>query len=769
MKAYSHLKRKIRQRMEILEETLRELEELGALEGEAGRRWRTHLAGVGRSIEDFVLRVAVVGSVKSGKSTLINALVGSDLLRRGAGIVTSFVTRIRTSDRLGGWVEIKPWSQIIEELNDSARMLPDFEGDGNHEPVDIRRAEDRQGLRDRLRQVQNDRQQTRGHVEPGFFALKGYLDGYDLLGSSVGEGVNRLLFDPTSIRQHQRFVGTQGQEVYLRDMELQVPIPWLGENVEIADCQGSDSPNPLHFALLQQHLLGTHLVLYVISSRYGLREADFRLLEFIRTLRLDPHTLFVLNVDLDVHPDLEDIEAMCGRVKSELEWVVPDPQLFRFSALLHLADQVGDALPEKERRLLRHWKKEKALVRKSSQGFQGFRDRMAERIQRQRTDTLLRSILNRLSLVAGSVLDTVKTRKAFLDQDIEVLKESSGPLREKHASMQGMLLTLRNSISGLREALLQDLDGSADAFFHPTAGMIVPETMELVERFPMDPRVHRELTDLRQALRQLYRVYLEFREGITRFLVERINTRVIEFAREREAFLQARLQQAYESFWTLFQTAVEEYRGGLAQYGVSLEKFEGSRGWDGAFLGRIQPAPFSAAASRAVTRRGTLLLKFGLARLSGWLEDWKSSSGNRGWGGLSRSLTGTPKVVEEAVALIKAETRSELGQSFAAYAGDFKVRYLRRMLDQGISQLHDEFEMRSEMARLDWTHLVDRSRAAGEDRTVAREALIRAGQILEAMKEELDRWSDSPNPEEYPAEVPASREERPQGEPTAIR
>jgi len=54
-------------------------------------------------------------------------------------------------------------------------------------------------------------------------------------------------------------------------------------------------------------------------------------------------------------------------------------------------------------------------------------------------------------------------------------------------------------------------------------------------------------------------------------------------------------------------------------------------------------------------------------------------------------------------------------------------------------------------------------------REYVEEALIRAGQILEAMKEELDRWSDSPNPEEYPAEVPASREERPQGEPTAIR
>ena len=37
----------------------------------------------------------MVGAVKSGKSTMINALVGQDLLRRGAGILTAMITRVQ--------------------------------------------------------------------------------------------------------------------------------------------------------------------------------------------------------------------------------------------------------------------------------------------------------------------------------------------------------------------------------------------------------------------------------------------------------------------------------------------------------------------------------------------------------------------------------------------------------------------------------------------------------------------------------------------------
>ncbi|HYA04090.1 MAG TPA: dynamin family protein, partial [Syntrophobacteria bacterium] len=67
--------------------------------------WRRSLEAVAVSLQEQTLRIAVVGSVKAGKSTFINALQGRDLLKRGAGIITAFITRIRSGSEERGWVE----------------------------------------------------------------------------------------------------------------------------------------------------------------------------------------------------------------------------------------------------------------------------------------------------------------------------------------------------------------------------------------------------------------------------------------------------------------------------------------------------------------------------------------------------------------------------------------------------------------------------------------------------------------------------------------
>jgi hypothetical protein len=58
----------------------------------------------GRFIHDQMnedtVKIAVVGAIKSGKSTFVNAFLGGDYLKRGAGVVTSIVTKIRKGPTL---------------------------------------------------------------------------------------------------------------------------------------------------------------------------------------------------------------------------------------------------------------------------------------------------------------------------------------------------------------------------------------------------------------------------------------------------------------------------------------------------------------------------------------------------------------------------------------------------------------------------------------------------------------------------------------------
>lgn len=744
---FLQFKEKLQHRTEILQESITELEGLKLAQGASAQRWRDHLLQVQGALEDTLLRVAVVGAVKSGKSTLINALIGRDLLKRGAGILTSFVTRIQTDGEPGGWVELKPWDQILEEINAALRLTPVHEEDQADERYfDIRDIDDREKLQSLVDRMQSEWQQTRGGLDPGFLLLKSYLAAYNGLSANMGDSVNRLIFDEQSLPCHQRYVGHDAEAVYVRDIELHCPTPWLGGRIEIADCQGCDSPNPIHLELLQQYLLRCHLIIYVVSSRMGLRDADFKLLQFIKTLRMFPQTFFVLNADFDAHERGDDVEKLHDRVRTELSWVVPNPQVFTFSALYHLLEVLGESAWEREGRRFTMWKEDAALSQYTERGFMSFREHIANRIVGQRTRILLGSGLSRLSMVANSMLDTASTQKRFMDQDLETLQKSLALLEERQKSLDGTLKTLNNSILGLRNSLMTEIDSDVGRAFDPVEGFIAREILNMVENYPINPEEHRDLADPRQVFRRLYLFYLEFRQALSRHIVERVNLRVIEFAKEQEGRLQDRLGQSSRDLWSLFETAVQNYRLELAENRLETCADAEIRDCELPMAERTAVPSFSAFVDKGRIGRGILLMKFSLGRVTRFLSDLKTRIG-KGSGSPEREDN---DVVREIIELVKSETKAELIEAFKEYRTDFQFGYLFRLLDSGTQHLMDEFRDRTDMTRLDFVGIKEQSEKEGEARETAVQTLTKTILILEAMMEELEELRCSVNLEWLP-------------------
>lgn len=738
MQEYLDFKKKIQQQAKAVDRMVQELLRIGLVSPAAASPWQDQLALVQASLQDPLLRMAVVGSVKSGKSTLINAAVGKDLLKRGAGIITAFITRILTDSEVGGWVELKPWSEVNEELNGALHLLPILQDElSENELLDVRRSEDRLRLQQWLDRMQREWQQTRGQLDPNFIVLNAYLRGYQRLSDKVEESVTRLTFDEQSLEQHQQYVGREKQAVYVKDMELHYPIGWLGEKLEIADCQGSDSPNPLHYDLLQQYLLKSHFILYVISSRTGLREADFKLLDFIKTLRMFPQTFFILNTDLDVHPDLEDLDDSVERVRTELEWIIPNPRVYTFSSLYHLLQELQEGAAELDRRRLEFWRENKALAEHSERGFEAFRQQMVQELSQQRTRVLLGSGLSRMSMVAGSILDTTRAQKSFMDQDLGSLKKSANQLKNRQKMLRTTLGTLENAIAGLKESLRKDLDNAVGSYFDLSYSAVIQETLDMVEHYPLEIQYQKQITDTRQLVAQLYRFYMEFRQALARHLIEKVNLRVFEFAKEQEAFLRERLQYSARAFWSLFSTALQDYRRELAPFHIELHAgAEEPREIDWSPLEQITPPSFSAFVDGQAVGRSVLLVKFGMGRL------------NRFFGSLkTRVLKAINRPTEESqedpslletVGLVKSETRGELIYAFRDYRQNFKFQYLYKILDTGTEQLLEEFKTRTEMTQLDFANLLKQSEVEGERRQEFLEALSRMGQDSAALLEELE-------------------------------
>lgn len=92
----------LRKRLERLEQTSAELELLARIERIVTERglveFRSTIAGITDRLEDQSLEIAVFGRVSSGKSSLLNAILGEDILPVGVTPITAVPTRIRFSE-----------------------------------------------------------------------------------------------------------------------------------------------------------------------------------------------------------------------------------------------------------------------------------------------------------------------------------------------------------------------------------------------------------------------------------------------------------------------------------------------------------------------------------------------------------------------------------------------------------------------------------------------------------------------------------------------
>ncbi len=740
MHDYTQFKSKIRHRSEILEETIRELDRTGLADANVAKNWLGYLGAIGQCLQAPLLKIAVAGSVKSGKSTLINAMVGDDLLKRGAGIITAFITRVLTADAPGGWVELKSWPQVNEEVKAALRMLPVFsEGGGAPEDLDLRRPDERDRIAFWLDRMKSEWLQSRGNIDPHFIFLERCLQGFPLVEGEIGEEAARSSFDKSTIAGHRDYVGEESRSVYVRDIELHYPVSWLGERIELADCQGSDSPNPAHFELLQKYLLDSHFVVYVIGSRTGLREADFKLLDAIRALRMFPQTLFVLNVDFDAHNDREDLDRVFERVSTELGWVAPEPPLFAFSALFQLVKQLGDRAPKAERRRMKLWKDSKALSKGAEAGFAAFKKAMEERIRASRSAVLAGFGLSRLEMVAANMLDSVRLGESALEKSADGIKEAAEQLRARHFALQSTMEGLAETVAGLNQTMKREIGARIECSFDFQNGPIVREAVEMVEHHRPKYGGRLETLDHAALIREYYGFYLDFRRDITRRLIDRINLRIMEFAKQEEILLRERIGDAFKSLWGFFDAALADYRRDLLG-NVTPSSAEIDVSHLGPDLSNaVLPPPFSSYLEKGGLVRGILLVRFGLSSFAGLLSGIRAR--------MRRSISPNPdaeageKTVEELFekALLRArnEAKSELLHAFEVFREDLKTGYLHRIADEACIFLLREFKARAEMAQVDFANLLRQSELQGVHRVAAIETLTRTRQITSAMIEEL--------------------------------
>ncbi len=423
--------------------------------------------------------------------------------------------------------------------------------------------------------------------------LSCYLKGYSRV-SDLDRQTD--CFKNQNFTEHKNFAGDDNLAVYLKDIMLEIPSGNTDKDTEIADCQGSDSPNPFHLAMIQDYLLTTHLIIYVISSRTGLRQADIRFLSVIKKMGILENIIFVINIDFGEHESAEDMDSLIHKIKEDIALIKHEPEIYALSALFNLFKAKDKKLSEKERQRLSRWKKDKELADYSDKETDRFYAAFHHKIKGERSFLLLKNHLERLGVISSHISDWISVNKDILSKDVSGVNEMIGKITQHQKQTDKIMSMIKSTFDGAVHTIKQELKSDADRFFDPKYGDVLKRLTNFIrsyniadlrERFEPAPEEpddsvksydiadsgmivrSEEETDISIFSNHLYMVFQDFRQSLDMFMAETINPEIIRFVREEEKKIIENLEVIAGSYNNMIRDTLAEYNRILKNTGIN--------------------------------------------------------------------------------------------------------------------------------------------------------------------------------------------------------
>jgi hypothetical protein len=644
-----------------------------------GQHWLKVLSQVrGHAAED-ISRLAVVGAVKSGKSTMINALLGQDLLKRGAGILTAMITRVQPGPP-GAVLKFKEWPEINAEIHRALGLLPNPRLMERAGPLDLRLPEDRELLNQLLADARSADLWAEGTLDQDYLLLKSYQEGYELLRDLLpASGV--LALSGPELARHRELVTREVTAVFLKDVLLTVPIPWAAAGVELGDCQGSDSPIPQHLTQVLAYLIKSDLALYVVSSRVGLRQADFQFLAELKRMGLLPHLLILLNLDLGEHGSLAEVVRTKHRVIRELAAWQPEPRLYAFSALKLLLNRRlarGEKPDPKEAALLTVWATDPESAGFSDQEFARFETDLASVLQGLRSRRLAGGSLSQVRMVARGIREQLTLTRDVLEKGLGAIQEMESRLKARRRPLKSLMETLRETLEGAGIRLKKAVRKRVDAVMDLHSGQVGLAVKQFIRNF--EPDWDRLFPPEGAVLFRpaLYQLFQEFGKELAHFLTAEVNIALVEFIRGQEEWLRQELASLWEPLFLALQEALTLYYREISELGLpaappTLEVAVISRpeGLEVPLL-NLAPVPGWHWAREVWVRRGMGFLG----------RAWESVKPRLGWGAKVEPRAQLLRDLGRALETLKDWLQEEARMQLVDYRERLKFQYFFPLVDR---------------------------------------------------------------------------------------
>jgi len=641
VETYNDLKSAILDINQDLRLVIRKAESIDGVSHDPLEAWKATTNTVHRQLGEEMIRVAVVGSIKSGKSTLVNALFGGDYVKRGAGVVTSIVTKIRPGTSMKAKLEFKTWDDVNADMSQALILFSALPRESDDGQFDINREEDRVRLQKDVSGLNAGRLISEDARDPNSVLILEYLKGYERIKDLVSFEPKTHVFEEGEFYRQKEFVGEESLSVYLKDIVLTlVPPEGFGENLEIADCQGSDSPNPLHLTMIQDYLLSAHLIIYVLSSRTGLRQSDIKFLNIIKKMGLLKNIFFVVNCDLSEHESLTGMTKLVERARDELGMILPDPEVFAFSALHNLFN-----------------------------------------------DLALQTNLERISIMASGMQDWAQINHDLFSRDAGEIKAAFAEMEKRRKTSDQVTSVIKDTLDGTTEKLKRELRNDVDRFFDPQYGDTVQGIIKFVESYNISARDYEKDLETSGFLSTLYRIFQNIREATNRYMAETTNPKLVDFVRIGEEKIKEIAEQVSGPYSLMIQDAVDQHRRTAEKLGIRLQQrsYTPPKSPEIDLVksdARLSIPPLVTAMRYSGRIKTEAILRLGIYNT---MEAVKKLLRKRVGGDLDSAI----RSLEDSVRRIKEQLRESITAHLMDYRENLKYQYLFKLVDAMSSSLYE--------------------------------------------------------------------------------
>ncbi len=474
-------------RLETISNLIRSLRVTLPTEQPQLEKWLTTIQELLRLSEQFSLPITVIGPVKSGKSTLLNTMIGQKILPMGAGITTMFVTAIHHGSDLHGEITLIPAEQADALFQNSCHYL--FSADLEETKISLFHQEDRQQINRQLEEFSREFILTsHGSFDKDYQLLKNLLAGYDSIADYYQREQLKLTFTQEELGRFRDFITNEPMSTFLEEAKVFFPFTILPEYVVMQDCQGLDTPSPGQQALAIQQLATSPVLVYVISSRMGLRQADYHLLEHLHDLGLAAKLLFVLNYDFEEHPARKDMEKMFERCQAELAELGFDQPCYGFSSLYHLYTQLRDkdSLDKNEENRWLLWQNSPEKLELSTAGWKSFTSRLLELAGKEADLALTQHLNSRMLHIARRAHSLVTARRKSLSMDQQGIDSSAQDYEEQKEKLLQFEKQLGTTLGSITKQCEGEYFRKIESWFNQsTAGGIRPVLHQIIESYQL--------------------------------------------------------------------------------------------------------------------------------------------------------------------------------------------------------------------------------------------------------------------------------------------